>query len=92
MLAALGKIGVMSQSIRDCVLWAFRYEKVSGVRAEACHSIITLHMTDKEVIQWLQDRYLVEPSDIVKEWVSSFYCIVGSLVVADRVDYEGLFL
>ena len=70
--AALGKIGEMTQPIRDCVLWAFRYEKVSGVRAEACHSIIALHMTDKEVIQWLQDRYLVEPSDIVKEWVSSF--------------------
>ena len=61
---------MMTPAIRECIVWAFRYEKVSGVRAEACHSMIALRMTDKDVVQYLQDRYLVEGNDIVKECVA----------------------
>ena len=67
MLPALGKIGAVTPEIRECVLWAFRYEDQAGVRAEACHTLIALEMKDAEVAQALQDRYLVEANDVVKQ-------------------------
>lgn len=56
----------MPGPVRECVLWAFRYEDQPGVRAEACHTLIKLNMKDAEVAQILQDRYLVEPNEIVR--------------------------
>jgi hypothetical protein len=66
----LGNIGVLTQQVRDCVLWAFRYEDQAGVRAEACHTITSLRIKGKDIGQALQDRYLVETSDIVKRYCS----------------------
>ena len=56
-----------SESMRECILWAFRYEDQEGVRAEACNTIMKLNMNDMEVLQILQDRYLVETSEVVRE-------------------------
>ncbi len=67
MFAALGIIGVVTDVVRSCVLWALRYEDQEGVRAEACHTVIVLQLKDSEVAQILQDRLLVETSNIVKE-------------------------
>ena len=66
-VSALGKIGRVTPKIRECLLWALRYEDKAGVRAEACHSVIALHLSDDDVKQILQDRFLVETSNIVKE-------------------------
>ncbi len=66
-IAALGIIGMTTDQIRHTVLWALRYEKEAGVRAEACHTIIKLNLQDEEVAQILQDRFLVETSPVVKQ-------------------------
>ena len=66
-MTALGIIGSVTGEIRECVLWAFRYEDQAGVRAEACHTLIGLELKDDEVAQALQDRYLVETNAVVKE-------------------------
>ena len=57
----------MNEDIKECLLWAMRYEERPGVRAEACHSLVKLDVQDDEVIEALQDRLLVESSNIVRE-------------------------
>ena len=64
--AALGNLEKVRSDVRECVLWAFRYEDQPGVRAEACHTLIRLGLRDPEVATILQDRYLVEPNDVVR--------------------------
>ena len=64
---ALGATGAVTPAIRECVTWAFRYEDQPGVRAQACHSIRMIPLKDQEVAQMLQDRFLIEGSEIVKE-------------------------
>ena len=64
---ALGKIGVQQPEVREALLWALRFEEEEGVRAEACHSIILLQLKDKEVLDILQNRMLVEESSIVQQ-------------------------
>jgi len=66
-ILALGKIGVVIPKIREALLWALRFEEEEGVRAEACHSIIELQLKDKEVLDILQNRMLVEESPVVQE-------------------------
>ncbi|KAF6023258.1 HEATR4 [Bugula neritina] len=66
-IQALGKIGVVIPKIREALLWALRFEEEEGVRAEACHSIIELQLKDKEVLDILQNRMLVEESPVVQE-------------------------
>ena len=61
----MGAIGVVTSAVRECILWAFRFEEQEGVRAEACHAIVALRMFDKEVTQIMQERCLVETSDLV---------------------------
>jgi len=53
--------------VRNALLWALRFEEEEGVRAEACHSIVLLKLKDKEVLDILQNRMLVEESPIVQE-------------------------
>ena len=65
----MGLAQKQTQSMRECILWAFRYEDQDGVRAEACNTIMQLGMSDPEVVQVLQDRYLVEGSEVVREYV-----------------------
>ena len=63
----LGKIGVLTDAVRQCLLWALRYETEAAVRAESCQSIVKLQLVDDETADILQDRYLVESSSVVKE-------------------------
>jgi hypothetical protein len=49
------------------MLWALRYETEAAVRAEACHAITALDMREEETAEILQERYLVECSQLVKE-------------------------
>ena len=65
--AALGKVGVVNEAIKESLLWAMRYEEKAGVRAEACHSLMKLDIMDEDVIQILQERLLVESSQVVRE-------------------------
>ena len=69
LVVALGVIGTVTDAVKECVLWAFRYEDQAGVRAEACHTVYRLNLKTDEVAQMLQDRYLVEGSHLVKEYV-----------------------
>lgn len=57
----------MTKAVRECVLWAFRFEEQEGVRAEACRAVINLRMLDDEVAHIIQDRCLVEDSEIVQQ-------------------------
>ena len=68
-VAALGAIGVVTPEVRQCVMWAFRFEDQEGVRAEACHSLTCLKLKDPEVAHALQERYLVETSETVRRCV-----------------------
>ena len=72
-IAALGKIGVVTEQIVDCLLWAVRYEESAGVRAEACHTLQVLQVKTEEVADVLQDRFLVESNKLVREWVEQLY-------------------
>lgn len=65
--SALGKIGLVTEQIVDCLLWAVRYEENPGVRAEACHTLMVLKVKTEEVADVLQDRYLVESNPLVRE-------------------------
>ena len=65
-VTALGGIGTVNDKIRDCILWAVRYEDQEGVRAQACHTVYQMALNDADVVQILQDRFLVETSPIVK--------------------------
>lgn len=51
--------------VESALIWALRFEEEHGVRAEACHSIILLQMKDKQVIDVLQNRMLVETEPVV---------------------------
>jgi len=59
-------IGVLQPAIRSSLLWAFRFESSDLVRAEACRAVTSLDLQGSDVITVLQERYLVEDSDIVK--------------------------
>lgn len=68
--AALGKIGLASPEVKACLLWALRYEEKEAVRAEACHSLIVLGVEavdSEDVIDALQERLLVETSELVRQ-------------------------
>ncbi|KAK7493218.1 hypothetical protein BaRGS_00015555, partial [Batillaria attramentaria] len=66
-IQALGKVGVVNDAIKECLLWAMRYEEKAGVRAEACHALVNLDILDEDVIECLQDRLLVESSQVVRD-------------------------
>jgi len=66
-ISALGKIGLVTEQIVDCLLWAVRYEESPGVRAEACHTLKALNVKTEEVAEVLQDRFLVESHPLVRE-------------------------
>lgn len=57
----------MSEEITECLLWAVRYEEKPAVRAEACHTIAVLELETEEVAEVLQERFLVESSQLVRE-------------------------
>ena len=63
----MGQIGVVSEEITETLLWAVRYEENPGVRAEACHTLMMLDLKTEEVAEVLQERYLVESSQLVRE-------------------------
>ena len=65
-LSALGNLKTASDKVRECLIWAFRYEEQPGVRAEACHTLIRLGLKDDDVVHILQERYLVENNEIVR--------------------------
>ncbi|KAH3789090.1 hypothetical protein DPMN_167259, partial [Dreissena polymorpha] len=67
----LGKIGVVTEQIVDCLLWAVRYEENGGVRAEACHTLKVLRVRTEEVADVLQDRFLVEGNALVRDELAS---------------------
>ena len=62
----MGVIGEITEPVRNCILWALRYEDQAGVRAEACHTAVKLGIKDLDLAQILQDRFLVETSSVVK--------------------------
>lgn len=64
---ALGSSGVVTEAVTKTLVWAFRYDTEEGVRAEACHAITALQLKGDNIVQILQDRYLVETSDLVKQ-------------------------
>ncbi|GFN92089.1 heat repeat-containing protein 4 [Plakobranchus ocellatus] len=66
-IQALGRIGEVTEDIKESLLWAMRYEEKEGVRAEACHSLVALGVQDDEVLDALQERLLVESSSLVRE-------------------------
>lgn len=66
-LKALGDIGETNKHIENAVLWALRFEKEAGVRAEACQTMIKLGVKDPEIPPMLQEKLLVEPDEIVRE-------------------------
>jgi hypothetical protein len=67
MLVALGKIGIQTDAVKECLLWAMRYEEKAGVRAEACHSLKAIGILDEDVVHIIRERLLVETSQIVRE-------------------------
>jgi len=64
---ALGFSGVVTEAVRKTLIWAFRYDTEEGVRAEACRAVTALQLKGDDIVQILQDRYLVETSDLVKQ-------------------------
>ena len=64
-LPALGIIGIVTDEVNECVLWALKYEEMPGVRAEACQALILLELED--VVSVLQDRLLVESDRLVQK-------------------------
>jgi len=65
-ISAVTVIGVLQPLIRSSLLWAFRFESSDLVRAEACRAVTLLNLEGSDVITVLQERFLVEDSDIVK--------------------------
>ncbi|XP_014668679.1 PREDICTED: HEAT repeat-containing protein 4-like [Priapulus caudatus] len=65
-IKALGELGDPSPDIRDCLLWALRFESAAGVRAEACHALVQLQITDPEVIKVMLDRLWLESNEVVE--------------------------
>ncbi|ESP00441.1 hypothetical protein LOTGIDRAFT_238549 [Lottia gigantea] len=84
-MQALGKIGVSSPAIKECLTWALRYEKEGGVRAEACHTLTTLEYTGDDFIEILQERLLVEEEAIVRNEISKALNLLG-ISSSDDID------
>ncbi|KAK7109002.1 hypothetical protein V1264_013121 [Littorina saxatilis] len=82
-IQALGRTGVVTESIKECLLWAMRYEEKAGVRAEACHSLMALDIMDDDVISILQERLLVETSQLVRDEMVEALQIVGLSATED---------
>lgn len=47
------------------LLWAVRFEKLAGVRAEACHTIASLGLKEEQVVKTLRDLHIVEEDPLV---------------------------
>lgn len=58
---------MVTTQVKECLLWALSYENNDAVRAEACHSLVGLSMLDDTVVALLQERLLVESSQMVQE-------------------------
>ncbi|CAL1546069.1 unnamed protein product [Lymnaea stagnalis] len=82
-MQALGKIGEINDDIKECLLWALRYEDQAGVRAEACHSLKLLDVSDDDVILALQERLLVESNSMVRDEMKSALTKFGVSVSED---------
>ncbi|XP_069494875.1 HEAT repeat-containing protein 4 [Ambystoma mexicanum] len=69
-IRALGQIGQASEKLKDLLLWAIHYEEEPGVRMQACRSIVALQLRDLEVQTTLQDRLVLDQSELVRREVS----------------------
>ena len=66
-MVAIGKLGEVNESIKNCLSWAAHYEKEPNVRAEAYHSLMMLQLVDDDAVRMLMEQLLVEPSSVVIE-------------------------
>ncbi len=68
-IRALSLIGERSPEIRKSLLWSLQFEIDPLIRTEACHCIIILFKNpkDDELINILQERYLLESEPIVRQ-------------------------
>jgi len=64
-LRALGEIGVCDGELVGQLLWAVRFEKLAGVRAEACHTIASLGLKEEQVVKTLRDLRTAEEDPLV---------------------------
>ncbi|XP_078089703.1 HEAT repeat-containing protein 4 isoform X2 [Mustelus asterias] len=66
-IKALGAVGLVTEQLKDLLLWALHYEQEPGIRIEACNSIVSLNLKDANVQNVLREQLLVEPHPIVRE-------------------------
>ena len=71
---ALGLISTLRPDIKKSLLWALRYELDPYVRASAAHSLVLLAGNeDIEILDALQERYLIDSDPIAKKYELFFF-------------------
>ena len=78
-ISALGHLQVVNSAINKVLIWAFCYENEEGVRLEACRAIGKLRIVDFAPI--LQERQLIERSDLVKKYVEYNFIFIPKFCV-----------
>ncbi|CAF0775110.1 unnamed protein product [Didymodactylos carnosus] len=64
-IEALGLYGMSNDVARRVLLWAVRYDKSPLVRAAAPAALVLLEKADTDILDTLQDRFLIEKEPIV---------------------------
>ena len=62
---ALGEIGMCDDVLLDQLLWTVRFERLPGVRAEACHALARLGLREEKVVRTLKDILTVDDDLLV---------------------------
>ena len=67
LLTPSSRVSAMTTSLSKLspLLWAVRFEKLSAVRAEACHIITSLKLKRERVVKTLQDLLTVDDELLV---------------------------
>ncbi|KAK6307062.1 hypothetical protein J4Q44_G00222100 [Coregonus suidteri] len=60
-ISALGKIGCLTPTLQDLLLWALHHEEEPQVRIAACEALKILKVKGPELQHLLQERFVLEP-------------------------------
>lgn len=85
-IQALGQIGVLSEEIKNCLLWSVHYSNHFAIRAEACRSLRFLKEKSSEVVATLQERFLAENDAIVKNELQKYLMEINGWSPKDEID------
>ncbi|KAM9432806.1 HEAT repeat-containing protein 4 isoform 1-T1 [Salvelinus alpinus] len=83
-ISALGKIGCLTLTLQDHLLWALHHEEKPQVRIAACKALKILKVKGPELQHLLQERFVLEPHPQVHRHIQGLLKNYGYSIEGDR--------